>query len=772
MAPSTFAMQLLDVLETTRRVHLSVFDLSQPPLQVLSTLAEWMQHDGYKREASALMQVLAIATASPDYGGMGLSREDVSTVNQSELLLLASAWLESLNSADRSSKLLVPLDIRPPNRPPMNVTEKIFALHDVSRKGWVRPGETILVSVDWILASEASWHNMLKVYNKMGDPGIFRNDRFWLAGDHVVDPRLKDTPLVRELVDEMDMARKRFKMTQYQGSNYTIMHTEFHRERAQPSQFVIGSDSHTCSAGADGCLAIGLGATEVTTALVTGEIWFKVPEVVEINLVSKPGRGIGGKDIILHILKELKRNTVASDRIVEYNGPGCRWLGADARFAIANMTTEFGGITGIFVPDGVTDQFIKSRKAARHKSDSFFFRPDPDCSYAISHTIDLSHVEPFVARYPSPDDVVPVSEVAGTKLDGVFIGACTAAEEDLVLGALVLRAGLDMGWRPVVHGQRRVVSGSRPIADFLRRTGLTEIYESAGFTIGVPDAAIASQNRNFENRMGRGAIGHLSSAATVAASSFGMVITSPQELVNNIPDHLWSQVKGKGSLSRDIFPEPRWVEPPFEDVDGSGSTSKMTTEGLLTANVNEGSTDEISDTTIKSKVYRLGDFVDTDALAPAQYALTSKNNEELGQHCLEFTNHEFRELVKAGHTVIVAGKAFGCGSSRQEAVQALLGIGVDCVIAESFAFIYSRNQPSLGLHRERPAINLTRNYLIIGGERFQFELSEIEKALTKRGGIIKAFNQYGRRIYDVLTGGRGVRTKKLKQVEPVDNMAW
>lgn len=117
---------------------------------------------------------------------------------------------------------------------------------------------------------------MLQVYNQLGDPGIFRSDRFWLAGDHVVDPRLKDTPLVQKLESQMDFARKKFKMTQFQGSNYTIMHTEFYRERAQPGQIIIGSDSHTCSSGADGCLAIGLGATEVTMALVTGEIWFKV----------------------------------------------------------------------------------------------------------------------------------------------------------------------------------------------------------------------------------------------------------------------------------------------------------------------------------------------------------------------------------------------------------------------------------------------------------------------------------------------------------------
>lgn len=101
----------------------------------------------------------------------------------------------------------------------------------------------------------------------------------------------------------------------------------------------IGSDSHTCSSGALGLLSIGLGAADVTMALVTGEIWFKVPECVSISLVGEPGIGIGGKDIVLYILQQLKRNTVAADRVVEYTGPGLKFLSSDARFAIANMTT-------------------------------------------------------------------------------------------------------------------------------------------------------------------------------------------------------------------------------------------------------------------------------------------------------------------------------------------------------------------------------------------------------------------------------------------------
>lgn len=208
-------------------------------------------------------------------------------------------------------------------------------------------------------------------------------------------------------------------------------------------------------------------------------------------------------------------------------------------------------------------------------------------------------------------------------------------------------------------------------------------------------------------------------------------------------------------------------------------------------------------------------------LAPAQFALSSKDEEELGRHCLKFTNPEFRQLVQEGHRVVVAGKAFGCGSSRQEAVQALLGschllalssrrqndvvllrpkmkpiylivaigIGVQCVIAESFAFIYSRNQPSLGLWGftmtdpcfydkaqtgESIDIDFSLNELTISGERFPFELTDIEKALTRRGGIIKAFNQYGTKVYNVITRDKSVRIKKVQQVEvqQADDITW
>ena len=181
---------------------------------------------------------------------------------------------------------------------------------------------------------------------------------------------------------------------------------------------------------------------------------------------------------------------------------------------------EFGGVSGIFVPDQVTYDFVNRRKSPRHKRNSDYFRPDEDAAYATTHVIDLAQVESFVARYPSPDDVVPVSELESMALDGCFIGACTTAEEDLILGAMVLEVGLSKGLVPRKHGKRKVVPGSLPILNRLKTLGFADIYTQAGFEIGVPGCSycvgmgadragegevwISSQNRNFKNRMGKG----------------------------------------------------------------------------------------------------------------------------------------------------------------------------------------------------------------------------------------------------------------------------
>lgn len=163
---------------------------------------------------------------------------------------------------------------------------------------------------------------------------------------------------------------------------------------------------------------------------------------------------------------------------------------------------------------------MNRRRIKKHKNAAIYFKPDEDANYAHTFEIDLSEVESGIALYPSPDSVVPVGEVSGTVLDGCFIGSCTTAEEDLIIAALVLEAGLTKGWKPVECGRRIVVPGSKPIRHKLEKLGLIEIFQQCGFKVGVPGCSmcvgqgvdqaaagetwLSSQNRNFKNRMGQG----------------------------------------------------------------------------------------------------------------------------------------------------------------------------------------------------------------------------------------------------------------------------
>ncbi|CAI4214289.1 unnamed protein product [Parascedosporium putredinis] len=398
-------------------------------------------------------------------------------------------------------------------------------------------------------------------------------------------------------------------------------------------------------------------------ALVTGEIWFKVPECVNIRFEGKPARGIGGKDVILYVLQQLKRNTVAADRVVEYTGPGLQYLSPDARFAIANMTTEFGGITGVFVPDAITQDFIQSRKLPKHKKDSHYFRPDEDAEYAETCVIDLAKAQSFIAKYPNPDDVVPVSEMTNTVLDGCFIGACTTAEEDLVLGALVLEQGLKNGMRPVQKGKRKVVPGSRPILDMLQKTGLTAVYEEAGFEIGLPGCSYCV-----------GSIGNLASAATVAASSFSMSITDPQPLIDMIDSGRWDAIKGRGSLKPWTSSEPLYVDPPECATEGlgTGDGKGVDAESVSLEHPDQatGPTPGVPERTgdcIKGKIQRLGDFVDTDAVSLLGITITNQRFFDLALDGYDLSV----DLVK--NVVVVGGQEFSFSLSKME--KELIGLG-------------------------------------------------------------------------------------------------
>ncbi|PVU91561.1 hypothetical protein BB559_004069 [Furculomyces boomerangus] len=727
---------------------------------------------GREVEANAVEQAVRKALDDDELNGFGIRTADLggsdstSTVGDAVIRAL-TPLLNGLNIEDTQVPRIA-LASRPSGRRGMTITEKIIYHNAIglNKTDTIKPGDMVCVNVDWTLASELTWVVMDKTYSQMGNPGVRRNDRFWLAIEHTVDPRIMDKPLTKHLVELSENFAKEVDLVDFYRPNFTILHTEFYRERAQPGQLIIGADSHSCSAGAVGALAMGMGAADVVMPLVTGETWLMVPETVEIRFVNKPQFGIGGKDIILEVLGKFGRNTVAFERSVEYTGPGLKYMSCDVRFACSNMATEFGGIAGVCEADEITAAYIAHRKSPEHKNKSMYFKADEDAQYAASYTVDLSQIKPLVALNPSPDNVVPATEAAGLKLDGVFIGACTTGEEDLIMAGLVLEAGLKKGLVPVNAKHRRVTPGSVPILAKLRRLGLIDVYQKAGFTIGAPGCSyclgvaadiagegevwLSSQNRNFKNRMGPGSIANLSSAATVAASSFNMTVTDPTELVNMIDQDRYHKIMNE------------WLDKPGDFVYSEPNPTFVSESEQIAKGSATGSSGQSGEQNIISVlVQRFEDNVDTDAIIPAQF-MPGVSDEDLGTHVFQHVRPEFREKVKQGYTIVVAGIGFGSGSSREEAPRALKGSGIKAVIAKSYAFIYSRNQPNMALlgiilkderfyelAQEGSTVNVNLEGRVVecGGEKFSFNLSLMEERLINGGGVTEMYKKYGNQLF-------------------------
>ncbi len=348
---------LTDLLKKRRDIDVAIDNDAKTIFDVLSTCSESLRKADKTAEAEAVDQVREKVVTEKSFGGLGLKESHVPDSEQyDEIKFLCEAWLEAVKSKENARSYLAFNESRPSGTKPMTLAQKIFTQHALGSKeakDGLAVGDVVRVGVDWIIASELSWYSMADMYEELNNPGIWRNDRFWIAGDHFVHPAIREDKKVKAFVETAEKAKRDFRMTEFQGMNYTIMHTEFVRERAEPGMLVFGSDSHTSSGGAVGCLAVGLGSADVMMCLSVGETWFKIPESIFIELKGEPGFGINGKDVILHILKQLKRNTVAAERIVEFGGEGARHLSLDARFTICNMCTEFGAITGVWRLRGI-----------------------------------------------------------------------------------------------------------------------------------------------------------------------------------------------------------------------------------------------------------------------------------------------------------------------------------------------------------------------------------------------------------------------------------
>ncbi|KAM0240069.1 hypothetical protein ACHAP5_008167 [Fusarium lateritium] len=744
---------------------------------------------GLKAEAAALTKAIRRTLDPIDQVGSDTRTTDIGGTATPDTFMNVflhnfDYYLEALNSVDSAgSSISQPLAKTfqvTTKVKPMGVIEKILTHAGIGlTKPYVETGDMICVKVDWTLTSELLWGGMEKTYDQMGRPRPFRNDRLWLAVDHIVDPRTNHQPRQKGLIAKAERFRREAKIIDFLPANTSIMHTDFTRERAQPGRIVVGSDSHTCSAGSMGSFAVGFGAADVVMPMVTGETWFRVPEVCRINFVGKLPFGVGGKDVILHILGLFKRNTIAFQRAVEYGGPGLKELSMDARFAIANMTTEFGGMGTCFEADEETSAWIARRQLPEHRDGGLYFRADPDAKYVDERTIDLSEVNLTMALYPNPDDVVPIKVKAGMKLDGCFIGACTTTEEDLIIGALVLEAALYAGMRPSLHGKRRVTPGSLIIIKRLEKHGLLDIYKQAGFEVGAPGCSycvgindvdvagegevwLSSQNRNFRNRMGKGSFGNITCAAAVAASSFNMVVTDPKFLLDQLDSAKLERLVSGG---RSSGPQPALhISEPNPEISSNLVPSVLNSVGGLEPGSPQTPT---SSRVIRSKVQRFGENVDTDAVIPAEF-MPGVDNADLGSHCFQYFRPEFRKKARDGSRIIVAEHGFGSGSSREDAVRSLQGAGVEAVIAKGFAFIYERNQLNMGLFniklqdprfyeiaQEDSVITINKDDKTIQiegyGELFPYQQSEVEETLIEAGGVLPLYSQLGRKVFRHIT---------------------
>jgi 3-isopropylmalate/(R)-2-methylmalate dehydratase large subunit len=329
-----------------------------------------------------------------------------------------------------------------------------------------------------------------------------------------------------------------------------ICHNIVIEDIAEPGQLVIGTDSHTCMAGAIGCFAFGVGSTDMANSWFTKDVRVKVPESVRVNLRSALRPGVCAKDVMLHLLSDAFFKTGAGiGKVLEFGGPGTMALSLDERATLTNMAVEAGGFTGIIEADEVVVEYIASQRSAdRQRLRSQIVRADPGASYGKTFDIDLATVEPTVATPGDPRNGVPLRtlrEKGPVAVQIAYGGSCTGGKKaDMDMYAEVVRKALERG-----HGLRAktyIQFGSQRIRDYAERMGYVALFEGAGIELIDPscgacikagpgvsftadEVTVSAINRNFPGRSGPGQV-YLASPYVVVASAFLGRVGGPDEL--------------------------------------------------------------------------------------------------------------------------------------------------------------------------------------------------------------------------------------------------
>ena len=469
---------------------------------------------------------------------------------------------------------------------------------------------------------------------------------------------------------------------------------QVHLERfAIPGKTLIGSDSHTPTAGGIGMLAMGAGGLDVAVAMGGGTYYITMPRMIRINLKGKLSPMVGAKDVILAVLKLLSvKGGVGA--IVEYAGEGVKTLSVPQRATITNMGAELGATTSIFPSDEVTKAFLK---AESREADFVELASDPDATYDEEYEIDLSTLVPLAACPHSPDNVKPIAELQGKKISQVCIGSCTNSSMlDMLTVAAMLKG-------KTVHPDvsLSISPGSKQVYTMLAERGAladliaagARILECAcgpcigmGFSPKSAGISLRTFNRNFLARSGTAdASVYLVSPEVAAASAIAGVFTDPTTL---------------GTAPKIAMPERFTINDNLIELPASPEEAPSVTveRGPNIKPIPKGQAP--AENLECELILKVGDNITTDHIMPAGAKILPyrSNVPKLSEFCVTVCDKDFPERAKTrGGGVILGGQNYGQGSSREHAALVPLYLGIKAVIAKSFARIHMANLINFGI---------------------------------------------------------------------------
>jgi 3-isopropylmalate/(R)-2-methylmalate dehydratase large subunit len=417
----------------------------------------------------------------------------------------------------------------------MTITEKILSAHTDKKE--VHPGELVDCGLDLLMGNDVTAPIAIKEFEKVGATELFDPDRVTFVLSHFVPA--KDIKTAEQCKIIREFARKHRMKYFYDEGRGGIEHILLPQEGlVVPGDVVLGADSHSCTYGGLGCFSTGVGSTDLAAAMITGQTWFKVPESMKFHFYGKLQPWVSAKDMILYTIGQIGLDG-ATYRAMEFTGEAVRSLSVDARLTLCNMAIEAGGKSGIVAPDEVTLEYVRPRA----KRPWTLYESDPDAIYHSVYEWDARKLDLQVACPYSPDNVRPLTEVAGVDVDQVFIGSCTNARlEDLRIAADIMR-----GRKVAQYLRCIVIPATHEVFKQAMKEGLMEVFSDAGCAIseatcgpclggyngvlGAEEVCLSTSNRNFPGRMGHPkAKVYLASPAVAAATAIVGKLAHPEEV--------------------------------------------------------------------------------------------------------------------------------------------------------------------------------------------------------------------------------------------------